>query len=116
MPWKVALELNKVMRVGAVGYFVTHQALGMHDRPWDFWRYSDTAWNCIFNQFTGFRVLQAYLSQPMALVPHIYSDHWKGYEGAVGFSVSAVLIEKTGGSDLRWDLNVRDAIQGVYPA
>ena len=52
----------------------------------------------------------------MALVPHIFSDHWKGYEGAVGFSVSAVLIEKTGASDLRWDLIVRDAIQGGYPA
>ena len=116
MPWKVALELNKVMRRGAVAYFQTHQALGMHDLPWDFWRYSDTAWNGIFNQSTGFRVLHAYLGQPMALVPHIYDEHWIGYEAAAGFAVSAVLVEKTGNSDLRWDLNVREAIQGVYPA
>ncbi len=96
LPWKVAVDLNKVMRTGGVAYICTHQALGMHDLPWDFWRFSDSAWNSLFNDYTGFKVVKTFLGGPMALVPHIYWDHWTGYEGAVGFSVSAVMIEKTG--------------------
>ena len=115
MPWKVALELNKVMRVGGVAYFVTHQALGMHDMPWDFWRFSDTAWDSLFNEFTGFKKCAAFLGGPMTLVPTIYYDHWKGYEGALGFSISSVTVEKTGPSQLSWNLDVRQAIRGIYP-
>jgi SAM-dependent methyltransferase len=84
MPWKVALEVNRVLRHGGLAYFVTHQALGMHETPWDFWRFSDTSWNSLFNCYTGFRVLDTFLGNPMMLVPHIYHDHWKGYETATG--------------------------------
>ncbi|HWZ30086.1 MAG TPA: class I SAM-dependent methyltransferase [Bryobacteraceae bacterium] len=115
MPWKVALELNKILRTGGVAYLVTHQALGMHDTPWDFWRYSDTAWDGIFNTYTGFRKQETFLGGPMTLVPAIYHDHWKGFEGAYGFSISAALIEKTGPCNLKWDLDVMQAIQGIYP-
>jgi SAM-dependent methyltransferase len=116
MPWKVAIELNKVLRTGGLAYIVTHQALGMHDLPWDFWRFSDSAWNALFNQYTGFRVVETFLGGPMLLVPHIFWDHWLGYEGAAGFSTSAVLIEKTGPTNMAWDVNVMEAIRGMYPA
>lgn len=116
MPWKVALELNHVLRMGGIAYFMTHQALGMHDMPWDFWRFSDTAWDSLFNDFTGFKKQATFLGGPMTLVPNIYHDHWKGYEAATGFSISAVLIEKTGPCNLKWDLDVRQAIRGIYPA
>ena len=116
MPWKVAVELNHILRTGGIAYIATHQALGMHDMPWDFWRFSDTAWDSLFNEFTGFRKDATFLGGPMALVPAIYHDHWKGYEAAVGFSVSAVLIEKIGPCNLKWDLDVSRAIRGIYPA
>lgn len=115
MPWKVAVELNHVLRPGGIAYFVTHQSLGMHDMPWDFWRFSDTAWDSIFNTFTGFQKQGTFLGGPMTLVPTIYHDHWKGYEGALGLSISAVLIEKVGPCSLSWDLDVREAIRGIYP-
>ncbi|WP_373690468.1 methyltransferase domain-containing protein [Sphingobium sp. DEHP117] len=44
MPWKVALEMNRVLRMGGIAYIHTHQTLGLHDMPWDFWRFSDTSW------------------------------------------------------------------------
>jgi SAM-dependent methyltransferase len=116
MPWKVALEVNRVLRHGGLAYFVTHQALGMHETPWDFWRFSDTSWNSLFNCYTGFRVLDTFLGNPMMLVPHIYHDHWKGYETATGFSTSAVLIEKAGPATMEWNLDVRRVTQGFYPA
>jgi hypothetical protein len=129
MPWKVALELNKALRRKGVAYLVTHQALGMHDMPWDFWRFSNTAWDSLFNEYTGFRVVETFLGGPVALVPHVYYDQqpasirsqsviptWSGFERAAGFSTSAVMIEKTGQSSLSWDLDVSRAIRGVYPA
>jgi len=33
----------------------------MHETPWDFWRFSDTSWNSLFNCYTGFRVLDTFL-------------------------------------------------------
>jgi SAM-dependent methyltransferase len=115
MPWKVAIELNKILRVGGIAFLQTHQALGMHDMPWDFWRFSDTAWDTLFNDFTGFKKVEAFLGGPMTLVPNIYEDRCKGYEGARGFEISAVLIEKTGPCSMAWDLDVRRAIHGIYP-
>ena len=116
MPWKVALEVNKVLRTGGLAHFVTHQALGMHELPWDFWRYSDTSWNSLFNKYTGFRVLATFLGTPMMLVPFIYHDHWKGYEGAVGFSTSSVVVEKIGPNNMEWNLDVAAVTKGLYPA
>ena len=116
MPWKVALEVNKVLRTGGLGYFVTHQTVGMHDLPWDFWRYSDTSWNSLFNEYTGFRVLETFLGEPMHLTPFIYHDHWKGHEGAAGFSLSSVLVQKTGPTTMAWDLDTTKVVAGVYPA
>jgi len=51
----------------------------------------------------------------MRLVPNIYYSHWKDHEKAVGYSISAVVVEKTGPSNLRWDVDVRQATSGVYP-
>jgi SAM-dependent methyltransferase len=116
MPWRVALEIHKVLRPGGLAYFVTHQALGMHELPWDFWRYSDTSWNSLFNSYTGFRVLETFLGSPMMLVPFIYHDHWKGYEGAVGFSTSSVLVEKCGPNNMEWNMDVSEVTKGLYPA
>jgi hypothetical protein len=115
MPWKVAIELNKVLRTGGIAYLSTHQALGMHDMPWDFWRFSDTAWDAIFNTFTGFRKEATFLGSPMTVVPNVYHDHWQGYEGAVGYAISAVMIEKIGPTTLTWDLDMKKAIRGIYP-
>lgn len=116
MPWKVAVELNHVLRVGGIAYISTHQALGLHDMPWDFWRFSDTAWDSLFNEFTGFRKEATFLGGPMSLVPAIFEHRWNGFERAVGFEKSAVLIEKTGPCAMQWDVDVRQAIRGVYPA
>src|SRR5262249_19828853 len=45
MPWKVAIEMNRVLRVGGLVFITSHQTWPMCDVPWDFWRYSDRAWH-----------------------------------------------------------------------
>ncbi len=69
MPWKVAVELNRVMRPGGFVLVHTHQTIGMHDMPWDFLRYSDAAWAGIFNRYTGFEVIKTDMSRFLHIVP-----------------------------------------------
>jgi hypothetical protein len=115
MPWKVAIELNRVMRVGAVGYIRTHQTLGMHDVPWDYWRYSDAAWAALFNRHTGFEIMATYLGDPLFVVPHLMGPEWYGHETSAGFSVSSVTFRKVAETTLTWDVPVEGLVGTQYP-
>lgn len=115
MPWRVALEMNAVMKPGALGYVLTHQTLGMHDMPWDFWRYSDTAWDAIFNEYTGFEVVDRQLFDLSYILPFHLSPGKIDAEKAAGFEGSAVLFRKIGPSKVRWDVPM-SIIKTIYPA
>ncbi len=116
MPWKVALELGRVMRVGGLCYIFTHQTIGLHDMPWDFWRFSDTAWNGLFNRRTGFEIVDARMSSFSQIVTAAWTDKYTGLEASGGFEASAVLVRKIGPSDLRWDVTLAETIATSYPA
>lgn len=116
MPWKFALELNKVMNVGALGYFSTHQGWPLHDAPWDFWRFSDQTWRALFNQATGFRILDAAMGERAFVVPqHMHAVTQFGLENIVYLS-SNVTIEKVGDTTLQWPVEVEDIVSTTYPA
>jgi hypothetical protein len=115
MPWKVAIELNRVMRVGAVGYIRTHQTLGMRDVPWDYWRYSDAAWSALFNRHTGFEIVSTHLGDPLFLVPFLMGPEWYGHETSAGFSVSSVTFRKVADTTLTWDVPLEDLVDTNYP-
>jgi hypothetical protein len=115
MPWKVALELNKVMRTGGFCYIHTHQTLGMHELPWDFWRYSDTVWPALFNARTGFEIVATGLGQFMQLVTVGWAERYRGAENSGGFECSGVLVRKTGPSDLTWNVGLDELIATHYP-
>ncbi len=115
MPWKVAVEINRVLNPGGLLYVRTHQSVGMHDLPWDYWRYSDTAWHGLFNRHTGFEILATHLGEPMHLVPFDYAPRWKGNERAAGFDVSAVACRKIANTCLSWDVPLRAVAVGDYP-
>ena len=87
MPWKVAIELNRVMKTGGLVLIHTHQTIGMHDLPWDFWRYSDTSWHGLFNEYTGFEIVETSLSNWMHIIPRAWQTSYS-------------LAEKVGGFDL----------------
>lgn len=117
MPWVVAIEMARVLKIGGVAFIGTHQTIGMHDCPWDFWRFSDTAWDGLFNQQTGFEVIGRALENPQFIVPHFYSaDRGKNLEGAVGYIGSAALVRKIGEPMVSWgSMKVSDVVQTTYP-
>ena len=115
MPWKVAIEMNRVMRVGAVAIIVTHQTIGMHDMPWDYFRFSDSAWKGLFNAHTGFRILDTELGDLQYIIPNVYQDQYCAAEKTGGFLYSAVLVRKISETTLDWPLNSADVTSDAYP-
>ncbi|BDE07661.1 hypothetical protein WPS_29370 [Vulcanimicrobium alpinum] len=114
MPWKFVLELNRVLSIGGVGYFMTHQTYAVHDAPWDFWRFSNDAWPALFNRATGFEVLEAHVGEPAFIVPVRCSP---GHAAdAPGYLSSSVLVRKIGHTTLRWDVDLSEVIESPYPA
>ncbi len=57
MPWKVVLEMNKVMKTGGLVFINTHPAYPPHNRPWDFWRFQESSFSTLLNAKTGFRII-----------------------------------------------------------
>lgn len=115
MPWRAAVELNRVMRPGGVVLVHTHQTLGMHDMPWDFWRYSDNAWAGLFNRYTGFEVIKTDLSRFLHIIPAVVSEPIIPFENAGGFECSTVLVRKTGPATVDWPVPLGDVVNTSYP-
>ncbi|MBV6634139.1 MAG: class I SAM-dependent methyltransferase [Alphaproteobacteria bacterium] len=115
MPWKVAIELSKVMKTGGIGLVMTHQTWPLHEQPWDFWRFSDQAWHAIFNPATGFVIEQAVIGEQAFIVPRMchptnaFDEH---YEGSLS---SAVLFRKVGRSSVKWPVELDAVLPTAYP-
>jgi len=101
MPWKAAIEINKVLRMGAVGLVVTHQTVGIHEVPWDFYRYSNTSWKGIFNQYTGFEIIDAGMTTPTMIIPVRWQKQYQNTERAMGYMTSSVVVKKGVGTHSR---------------
>jgi SAM-dependent methyltransferase len=116
MPLQVILEMNKILRPGGLVFLDAPQTIGLHEMPWDFFRFSDRAWESLLNAHTGFEVLATQMSHPTHIVPLFYlGGAWKGYEASAGFNGSAVLARKTGPASVQLDGDFSKTAFGVYP-
>jgi hypothetical protein len=115
MPWKVVLEMNRVLKTGALVLIATHQTFPMHEVPWDFWRFSDRAWRALFNPQTGFRIIDTALGERASVVGHIHHPVTDGMDASPGYLGSAVLCEKSGDTRLQWDVTPEALLDDMYP-
>lgn len=115
MPWLVVLELNRVMRTGGRVLIHAPHSVGLHDFPWDYWRFSDTAWDALFNEWTGFRILDRSLDHEVFLVPFAMHPRHGAAEDAAGFEASVVVAEKIGPARLDWPVPLAAIAVGTYP-
>ncbi len=65
MPWIVALEVAKMMKVGGILYIRTHFSFKAHERPWNFFQFSDMGLRVLFPSALGFECLEAGMSNPI---------------------------------------------------
>lgn len=116
MPWKTALEMARVAKMGAIGVVHTHQTLGIHDQPCDYWRFSDESWKALFNHRTGFRIIDTAMAHESFILPFIWRTDKVDAEKSAGFESSTVLIQKVAEPTLEWDLVPEDITSELYPA
>ena len=115
MPWTVVTEMNRVLKTGGLALIATHQTVGMHDQPWDFWRYSDSAWDALFNARTGFEVVERALDFEQFVIPVVLRAGKGDAELAAGYEGSTVLVRKTGPCTMSWPLRPADIVTTRYP-
>jgi hypothetical protein len=115
MPWKVVLEMNRVMKLGGMAFIHTHQTIGMHDVPWDFLRFSQHCWPAFFNAQTGFEILDTSVGHFQHIVPRAWTERYRHAERSGGFESSSVLVRKIAETTLGWDVRVGDVIDTAYP-
>lgn len=95
MPWVVADQMNQVLRIGGKGLISSHQTLGLHDMPMDYWRFSDSAWSTLFNSSSGFEIVDSSLDYEQHIIPFVYRKSKINAEKSAGFEGSTVWVKKT---------------------
>ena len=65
MPWIVAIEIAKLLKVGGIVFIETHFSFSSHERPWNFFQYSDLALKVLFSETIGFECIDAGMSNPI---------------------------------------------------
>jgi len=65
MPWLVAPEIAKLLKVGGIVFVETHFSYSAHERPWNFFQFSDMALKTLFSPALGFECIDAGMSNPI---------------------------------------------------
>jgi len=113
MPWVVAAEINKVLKVGGLTFHSTHFAFPLHERPWDFWRYTDQALRVLFAPPLGFEVIRCDFDTPARMHPDIPRDdlmHLPMEPVWVGVSVLARKTAEIDATKFVWSASVADCL------
>jgi SAM-dependent methyltransferase len=115
MPWKVAVEMNRVLKPGGLAYVWAPQSHSTHDMPWDFFRFSDVAWHALFNRRTGFEVVATDMSMQVHIVPRVLPEQPAYAEHTLGYMSSEVLVRKIGPAEVDWPVKLSEVIDTMYP-
>ena len=65
MPWLVAEEISKLLRVGGHVFIETHFSFSYHEHPWNFFQFSDKGLSVLFNAHLGFETIETGMSNPI---------------------------------------------------
>jgi len=115
MPWKVMIEINRIMKPGGIGLFTTHQTWPMHDQPWDFWRFSDESWKALINKPLGFEIIETRLDEPAYTVAARCHAVTAFAEEPDGFLSSSVIFRKISETSLDWPVELKEISDTSYP-
>lgn len=115
MPWKVALEMNHVLREGGLALVMAPQTWPLHEEPCDYFRFSKHAWKALFNHATGFEILAAVHGSPAYVVAQQFSPTAHFGEAHQVALMSCVLVRKVAETALQWPVEMNAIAQDVYP-
>jgi hypothetical protein len=115
MPWRCAVEINKVLKPGGVCFVLSHQTFPLHETPWDFFRFSDNAWHALFNQATGFEILDIAMGEAAAVTGLAMTPITLDMDRASAFLGSSVTCRKVCDATVDWPVPLDRIARSVYP-
>lgn len=65
MPWIVTPQIARLLKVGGRVYVETHFSFSSHERPWNFFQFSDMGLRVLFPPALGIECIEAGMSNPM---------------------------------------------------
>lgn len=84
MPWIVAPEIAKMLNVNGIVFIETHFSFCSHERPWNFFQFSDMGLRVLFNPALGFECIEAGMSSPVAGRFSRFADKYLRYQPIKG--------------------------------
>lgn len=117
-PWKVALEINKVLKPGGLVFVGTHPAWPPHELPWDFWRFPEAGLAHLFAPIAGFEVLSVSEGAPAkmyALKADARTREIRRFHANLGVGLLARKTHDYDADKLRWDVDMDQAVRTEYP-
>ncbi len=75
MPWVVAQEIAKLLKVGGTLFIETHFSFSSHERPWHFFQFSDMGLRSLFSAALGFECIEATMANPIVGKFSSLADH-----------------------------------------
>ncbi len=122
MPWLVAEEIAKVLRVGGYVCIETHFSFTLHEMPWHFMQFSHKGLEILFNPGLGFKVIDSGLDTPMVgRFAKDAAEYLKGQAIRCLYCHSSIIAQKhhsvlNRSQSFDWRTSLAAALQGSdYP-
>lgn len=119
MPWIVAQEMIKLLKVNGYIFVETHYSFSSHERPWHFFQFSEQALKVLFPSCAGISCIEAGASTPIVgrfsdlAAPYLRRLPVRGL-----YCHSEFLgVKKADVPDFSWtDVSLDTLIGSVYPS
>jgi SAM-dependent methyltransferase len=119
MPWVVATEINKLLRVGGTIFVETHFSYSSHERPWHFFQFSDMGLRVLFSPALGFECIEAGMSNPIVGRFSALADEYLRFRPITGLYCHSEFLGRKVREvhDFSWsDLDLRQVVgETEYP-
>lgn len=117
MPWKVVIEMNRVLKPGGLLFIATHPCWPAHEQPWDFWRFQVESFGVLLNNKTGFQIEQCFEGVPGKIVPLVEDMAVKTLIQCEAYLSVAVLAKKISNIEepFLWDFSPKEILHTQYP-
>ncbi len=76
MPWVAATEINKLLKKGGHLFIETHFSFRSHERPWNFFQFSDLGLEVLFSESMGYECIDKGMSNPIVGRFSQYADEY----------------------------------------
>ena len=118
-PWKVVVEIHRVLKPGGLLFLATHPTWPEHETPADFWRFPPGALRALLHAGTGFEIVRLEDGLPCRAYSLVGDPPTRRLWRHPLMQGVAVIARKSGPiseESLRWDIDPARVIDAKYPA